>query len=453
MNARLAELEAHCSQLKTLMSSSRQPEHLHSPEEDMPHGEDSGTADQSLSTDAVYPDEPSHPGLHHSYHIYHQQQQNEHPQDVEQEASLNSAIPPPLAHDLAPQHPSTDAPGNLDADVATILESLGRPDHDIARGLSASGEGRVDLARAHEKVCRDNGAHFRPAFDIFFRLLNPLHPILNETQFHSQFDTLVFDQGDGLNSVNRTQTLALVLLIFAEVSMLNRDSPDPEQPCGWDEFCSAESILAEFIWKDSANILTVQCLLLKTRYLSYLQRLHQARDTMAIAVRISLMIGLHDQSRWVLQGADAFEIAMRQRVFWCLFTLERSVSLNCGMPPTMRASDCLVDLPPLLDDRSMAPFRPLPGETPQLSSMPYLRLLISWGELWGEIWESMFSVRAFLSGTAELVTVLDAKILKALQEAPPHLQWQGTGEGERLGQHYTEPWILRQQVMYTTVSS
>jgi hypothetical protein len=307
------------------------------------------------------------------------------------------------------------------------------------------------MARAQQKVCLNNGASIRPAFDIFFRLLNPLHPILNENQFRAQFDNLVFHNGQNLSELDRLQFLALVLLVYAEVNLLNSSSAEPANASGWDEFCTAEGILANVIWKDTVNLLTVQCLLMKVRYLTYLQRLHHAHDTMAVMVRICLMIGLHDQSRWAVQEADPCDIVIRQRVFWSIFTLDQCVSLSCGQPPTLRAADCLVDLPQLLDDRSLVPNCPLPGETPELSFIPYLRALVSWGELWDEIWENMFSVRAFLTGSAERIASLDTKILAKLEELPVHLQWTSACPPCVLNGDRVEPWILRQRLMYITV--
>jgi hypothetical protein len=336
---------------------------------------------------------------------------------------------------------------NLDTDVARILNNLSQSTVSPGR-LTPD---RINQARAQQKVCQNNGAHFRATFHIFFRLLNPLHPVLNENQFRTQFDNLVFHNGQAMGELDRLQFLALVLLVYAEVSLLNSACLDPANVCGWDEFCTAEVILSDVVWKDTANLLTVQCLLIKTRYLTYLQRLHQAHDTMAIVVRICLSIGLHDKSRWALEGADPCEIVIRQRIFWSIFTLERCVSLSCGMPPILRATDCLVDLPPLFDDRSLFPNCPLPGETPELSFIPYLRALVSWGELWGEIWETMFSVRAFPTSSADRVASLDGKILAQINQLPVHLKWNSESAAAKLCGDIGEPWILRQRCMYITV--
>ncbi|KAL6231974.1 hypothetical protein BDW75DRAFT_29522 [Aspergillus navahoensis] len=487
LNARLAELEAHCSRLKTFISSASQPPIQASPESDFASNPDPllTTFDPSVhipvsptSPTSPIPSAPSGPpvaapssapapapapahtapahsapasvsnhfpapapapALHSPALSFSQQPPQHHSQPCPEQPR---AVSPEISRQMLAVSP----PVNLNTEVAGILESLARPAASPAR-LSLGG---INVARAQQKVCLNNGASIRPVFDMFFRLLNPLHPILNENQFRSQFDNLVFYNGQNLGELDRLQFLALVLLVNAEVNLLDSHSADPVNASGWDEFCTAEGILANVIWKDTANLLTVQCLLIKTRYLTYLQRLHQAHDTMAVVVRICLMIGLHDQSRWTLQGADPCEIVIRQRVFWSVFTLERCVSLSCGMPPTLRAADCLVDLPQLLDDRSVVPNCPLPGETPELSFIPYLRALVAWGELWGEVWEDMFSVRAILAGSAERIALLDTKILAKLEELPMHLQWSPTSASGMLSGDRVEPWVLRQRVMYIT---
>jgi hypothetical protein len=309
----------------------------------------------------------------------------------------------------------------------------------------------VDPCQVAREVRSNNGALFRPSFDIFFRRLNPLHPLLNENQFRSQFDTFVFDQGHGMSELDQAQLLVLVNLVHAEVEILIGDCSESDAIFGWRQFCTADSILQDLIWKGNANLMTIQCLLLKTRYLLYLERFNQAYDIMATAVRVCMQLGLHDQSRWVAQGADMFEIVMRQRLFYSLFTLERAVSLSCGLPPAIRQCDFSVEAPPALDDRGLFPRRPLPEETPEHSFVPYFLAIIKWAELCGDVWDSMLHIGAPKPVSQSQIATLDMKILNQVRSVPPQLQWNA--ERGNIIRGRMEPYIWRQKVMYRVVRS
>jgi hypothetical protein len=307
----------------------------------------------------------------------------------------------------------------------------------------------VDPCQVEREVRFNNGASFRPSFDIFFRRLNPLHPLLNENQFRSQFDTFVFDHGHGMSELDQAQLLVLVNLIHAEVEILIGDCSESDAIFGWRQFCTADSILQDLIWKGKANLMTLQCLLLKARYLLYLERFNQAYDMMTTAVRICMQLGLHDQSRWAAQGADLFETVMRQRVFYSLFTLERAVSLSCGLPPTIRQCDFCVEAPPALDDRGLFPHRPLPEETPEHSFVPYFIAIIKWAELCGEVWDSMLHMGAPKPVSESQIAALDVKIRDQVRSVPPQLQWRAECSNAIRGR--MEPYVWRQKVMYRVV--
>jgi hypothetical protein len=308
---------------------------------------------------------------------------------------------------------------------------------------------RVDMVSIRRELSLNNGAAFRPSWDVFFRFLNPLHPVLNENEFRGDFDHLIFgDHGLHWNG-HHAQAMALTLLVHAEVKILNEPWTDPNETPGWQSYCTADDLIKELLWKDMADLRTIKCLIFKARYLLYLQRIHQARDAMAIAVRLCLQIGLHDQSTWNPE-TTSFQITMKQRVFWCIYSIERAVSMTCGMPPMLKLSECSVDLPESIDDRCLFPNRPTPGPTPESSFIPYLHALAKWAKIWDTLSDSNLSCK----GSQYLerdVPALDAAICLQVESLAYHIQWC-TPEASIIPADCVEPWVWRQRFYCMMVS-
>ena len=162
---------------------------------------------------------------------------------------------------------------------------------------------------------------------------------------------------------------------------MSEDWADSNTVPGWNDFCRAENILTHLTWLGNGNILTIQILLIKARYLLYIEKADSAYDTMSRVVSLCYKLGIHDQPSWIARGCTPFEIVMRQRIFWTTFYLERNVAFNCGSPYLIRETDFKVDLPLNLEDLKMFPNEPLPAEYPELSYGPYLSAAVKWGRL------------------------------------------------------------------------
>jgi hypothetical protein len=282
---------------------------------------------------------------------------------------------------------------------------------------------RTDI-RTIERETKINIPGLRHSVDIYFSYLNPHYPILNENEFRAAFETFVDSQHQS-NSANECQFIALVNLIHGIVQILHDNCLDPKIVPGWHEFCRAESIMNQLLgFGGEGNILTVQCLFLKSHYLLYLEKGDSAFDTMGRIVHLCFLLRLHNQSTW--GDCSDYEIHMRQRIFWVIFNQERILAINCGAPYLMRESDFKVDFPKHFDDKNIFPDKPLPEqESIERSFSSYLFCAAKWGKLGGEIWDSLFSVNAKepTGRDSEFVITMDARILYTLSQFPPHLQW------------------------------
>ena len=204
-------------------------------------------------------------------------------------------------------------------------------------------DGMTNAPSPEHNIILCNVRSLRHAFSIFFTYVNPNLPFLNENQFRAQFENHLVTGGREADSWSKDLFIVLVNLIYAETMLLGKEFPDSNSIPGWPEFCFADRLLGRLAWVNRGNIQMIQCLLIKARYLAAAQRIRSAYDTMSKAVQICFHISLHDQQCW--NHHNSFESAMRQRIFWSLFYLDRGISMTASMPYFLRESDFNVDYP------------------------------------------------------------------------------------------------------------
>lgn len=306
-----------------------------------------------------------------------------------------------------------------------------------------------ELGDADETVRRDNGANMRVSLNEFFRTINPHHPIINETQLRARFEDYIDHMSGDRKSPQACEFLALLLLVDAETKLLGYKCRSQDPVPGWHEFHTADRILDLTTFRSRDTLVTIQCLVIKVRYLLYLEYLDSAYDAMSRVVRLCFQSKLHNRAS--LDGLDGFEVVMRQRIFWLVFQLDRSLSYIRGLPHLIRSEDFNIDLAQSFDDHALGPGRPLPRESFAFSSIPYLNGVIRWSNLHHEIWSQIFGVNAEVHPAKTLVDDLDQKILKLSSMLPAHLQYGRFIESSPEVDYYA-PYIHRQRVSLHVVS-
>ncbi|KAL3474476.1 fungal-specific transcription factor domain-containing protein [Aspergillus californicus] len=252
----------------------------------------------------------------------------------------------------------------------------------------------------------------------FFEQINPHYPSINENEFRSQMAQVAAPMSESplLSKPDRYQLVALANLIIAEVRLLSDEWIKSEAVPGWANFCRSERILGRLIQHGNGNRLTIQCLIVKARYLMNLERGNAAYETICRAVRLCFQLGFHDTSSW--GQCPPFEVVMRQRIFWTVFYLERGLALNCGYPYSIRELDTKVNLPAAYDDRELFPDQPLPPRTADTRSYaPNLLASVKWARLTAEIWDTLFAVN-HAPVDPEFVPSMDARIVYTMDHFP-----------------------------------
>lgn len=305
---------------------------------------------------------------------------------------------------------------------------------------------------AVEKETRLNNSHeIRRSVHVFFAYLNPHYPCLNENTFRPLLDQfLKNDDADQVSYADGQQFIALLNLIHAEVRVLSDEWPTSVQAPAWEEFCRAESILSRLTWLGNGNLMTIQCLLIKTRYLLYAEKPNGAYDTMGRVVRLCWQLGLHCQPSWV--GLSDFDVVMRQQIFWTAFYLDRHVALLAGLPYLIRECDINVHLPPNVDDKLLFPDQPLPPLRLEGGPVnPYLSSAVAWASVTSEIWDAVYGTNALKPTSPELIATMDARIKFKQSQIPEVLQWS-TNCPKLDGLSHTPHYMIRQSAILNQVS-
>lgn len=214
-----------------------------------------------------------------------------------------------------------------------------------------------------------------------------------------------------LRQVNlpRLQFVILCHLMTATVGILEDFCPDDNLP-GWQAFQRAHHLLNHVIRSGKADMTTVQCIVLNTLYILYLERSDWAYDQAGTAVRLLFQLRLHDQTLWTTIAPQ--EVSLRQRLFYSVYTLERNISHQLGAPFRLNDQDVNVQLPTLETS----------GLADRFSPLPYLCAAVRWARLLADVWSNTFRPGA-PPVTVEFVAIMEARIRVLLTELPSRLRW------------------------------
>jgi hypothetical protein len=298
------------------------------------------------------------------------------------------------------------------------------------REISRS-DARVMEAAERETNFQDT-TRMEPLIARFFEQINPYYPSVNENEFKAQISEIAVPTTEprSLSKPDRFQVVALANLILAEVRLLSDDWNETEGVPGWANFWRAERILRRLVWQGNGNRLTVQCLIIKARYLMNLEHGSAAHESIGRAVRLCFQLGFHDISSWA--SCSPFETTMRKRIFWTVFYLERSLALNCGYPYIIREADIKAPLPAAYEDHQLFPDRPLPDQTNEPRSYaPNLIASVKWSRLTAEIWDTMFAAN-HPPIDPEFVASMDARIVYTVNHLPNFFRTPASATGDGL---------------------
>ncbi|KUI60675.1 hypothetical protein VP1G_07865 [Cytospora mali] len=229
------------------------------------------------------------------------------------------------------------------------------PMHDLSRA-------RSNLLTYSKGVWKPPAQYRQPLTPALFDVQRPELPQINTTKrlldsyfasTHSMFPILhwrTFEQGiDDMYRAPNLQNvplsfLAMFFAVLAVGSLFVPEAP-VERSFRGAEFLELSRKLVE-PWNNNFVLDNARTLVLQTMFLDEMNLKSAAWNCLGNAVRVAQDIGLYSESGpWpVVEGE------MRRRVWWTIYILDRSLSVELGRPLLIDDSDCDVSLPAGVDD-------------------------------------------------------------------------------------------------------
>ncbi|EON97242.1 putative zn 2cys6 transcription factor protein [Phaeoacremonium minimum UCRPA7] len=179
--------------------------------------------------------------------------------------------------------------------------------------------------------------------DAYFRMFHLSYPIVHEPTFRAQYSQVISrPHGDSW--------LVLAYVVAAIGVFTSAISMDDNLDLGL--FAQARSILS-FNFLEIGNLTLVQALTLIANYLQKRDRPNSGYNTLGIAVRMAMGLGLHKE----FQGWNISPLSMeiRRRVWWSLCVFDSGATITFGRPLVWPFEGIEVSLPMNVDDRELTP--------------------------------------------------------------------------------------------------
>ncbi|KAH7215479.1 fungal-specific transcription factor domain-containing protein [Fusarium oxysporum] len=208
-------------------------------------------------------------------------------------------------------------------------------------------------SRASPRPTANFTANVAPAPDtealveVFFTNRWPQLPLLHKPTF-IQDDFLPLTRGEPGQLLSSFRVNMVLAIASAETN--SKDSPQHQQHVHRTFFEAAIKDLSTVM---SANDLdSIQCLLLLCVYGTNEPQLVNIWYTLGLALRIGLGMDLHREET-SSTGQSLLSQEMARRLFWCTYTLDRSMSIAMGRPLGINDSEITVPLPQQLTDKQL----------------------------------------------------------------------------------------------------
>ncbi|OOQ84327.1 C6 transcription factor [Penicillium brasilianum] len=214
---------------------------------------------------------------------------------------------------------------------------------------------------------------------------------------------------------------AIVLMIFA-VSTLHHKEPPPMNGISQSERWYAASKYMLSLESGPPRLETIQVRLIQCLYLLSSSRANECWYSFGTALQLVTALGLHRKSPVKLSknGCSHFELEVRKRIFWSVYTLDKYLSIMFGRPRLLHDEDIDQEFPGEMNDEDLLEEDPTrrTGSTDSMmiASVLHYRL----GRILGETSRQLYSINP-LSRDSPLETAarLTSELEKWKESVPP----------------------------------
>lgn len=273
--------------------------------------------------------------------------------------------------------------------------------------------------------------------DAYFSQVQVIFPILDRDTFNVQ----LAEMGDGSGDVQKPSWAALLNVVVASGlrASLSDETSEAFRTSGseaWRYFQSALSYESQIV-HGATDLLAVQAVALMAVFaqgLSSPQRLEYTLSS--VATRLAQSIGLNcaPPPEWNLSDAEKKE---RNRVFWAVYCLDKSIALRCGRPAVICDEEISCCFPRGIDLVYPASLAKVTETGERELEVDFFRYYTKLARIGGEISRSLYSASALFMPVSRLVLALN-RLLQDLEvwlESIPAQVRPGRPLGKVLGRH------------------
>ena len=245
----------------------------------------------------------------------------------------------------------------------------------LADGLALSSAQQNFFTRAEEERF----------LELFWHSYHCVYPIIDETEVRAHYQSLWTNQRtsrrpsavvDILLAVSMQYGVALMPGGGAYYNHRNNVNSDDVTIAGRHFYRRCQILLTEEL--EGPSIATLQCNVFSVIYLSNASFQNMAHSTLAMAIRIGIMLGLHlEPSDHISRGQREF----RKRLWWTLYVLEMKFAMDLGRPLAVNISQVTCGLPSCEQDvASVSDTNPADlyqGSSSLEFNVQYIRLILA----------------------------------------------------------------------------
>jgi len=275
--------------------------------------------------------------------------------------------------------------------------------------------------------------------EVFFKDMNPLLPILNQSEIVPRIartlKALGYNERTGI-VCSQTGDAVFLGIILNIVAIADTEIPElraGSARSGWNYFQQGERLAKYFTGMKRANDLDRICYYaLGAIYLFRQELLRHASAYIMHAWNAATEAGLNDQSSW--PRASLATNLTRQKLWWSIYTIDIHIFRRRGKPYLIRENEVSVaEFVPQLSlvskhtaykDTQVYEHLLGLGDT-SIRDMEYYQTGINLCRLWKQIWDTMFSAKSGRQADAQDLELLDTRILYLERITPSTLKWRG----------------------------
>ncbi|KAL5046075.1 fungal-specific transcription factor domain-containing protein [Aspergillus fruticulosus] len=234
-----------------------------------------------------------------------------------------------------------------------------------------------------------------------------LYPILHLPTLRQEYGQLWDEDSAGCTKAQVAQIL-ICLAIGRCTSASRAGLEEVRHSSGWSLYNAAMDMLggeAGIFTLNGNTLLVLQMLTLMVVYLLRLDANERAGKTIAIVISHSHQLGLHREA--VVSRMPIFESEMFRRLWWCVYMLDRQVSLETGLPFIIQDINVDTTLPLELSDDWLLRYAGCSRTADRLKAeidtelstnpvtpIPYLACMIRYSKVIGKVWEVLYRARS-----------------------------------------------------------